>query len=105
MREYTFLVDTGATYVGLPAAEIAELGLIRVPGGRMQFNTAEGMVERDTFGAFGQLEDQGFSVTVIATPILLPGYETLENLRFKVNSVTEKLERGGPEEFHPPYLL
>ena len=104
-RVYTFLVDTGATYVGLPANEIEELGLLRIPGGRMSFGTATGVVEQDTFTALGRLEGQGFSATVIATPIPLVGYELVENLRFRVNPVTERIERVGPEEFHPPYVL
>ena len=104
-REFTFLVDTGATYVGLPTEDIADLGLIRIPGGWMEFNTAAGVVARDTYGAFGRVLGRGFNATIIPTPIPLIGYELLENLRFRVNPVTEQLEPVGPDEIHPPYIL
>ena len=104
-REFTFLVDTGSTYFGLPAEDIADMGLIRIPGGWMEFNTAAGVVSRDTYGAFGRLLGRGFNATIIATPIPLIGYEVLENLRFRVNPVTEQLEPVGADELHPPYIL
>jgi len=104
-REFTFLVDTGSTYVGLPADDIEDLGLIRIPGGWMEFNTAAGEVSRDTYGAFGRVLGRGFNATIIATAIPLIGYEVLENLRFRVHPVTEQLEPVGPDEIHPPYIL
>ena len=104
-REFTFLVDTGAVFVGLPADDIENLGLIPIPNGRRQFVTANGVVERDTYGAYGRLEDQGFLATVMVAPIPLIGYELLENLRFRVNPVTQSLERVGDEEMGPPYML
>lgn len=104
-REFTFLVDTGSTYVGLPAEAIVGLGLIRIPGGYMEFNTAAGVIERSTYGAFGRVLGRGFNATIVPTPIPLIGYELLENLRFRVNPVTEQLEPVGPDEVHPPYIL
>ncbi len=104
-REFTFLVDTGSTLVGLPPADIESLELVPVPNGRVRVRTANGIVERETFQAFGQLEDQGFSTMVMAAPIPLIGYELLENLSFRVNPVTRKLERAGDDEFVPPYQL
>ena len=104
-REFTFLVDTGSTYVGLPAEDITELGLIRIPDGRRWFGTATGIVEQDTFNAFGRLEGRGFSATVIATPIPIIGYELLEAMRFRVNPVTQTIESLRPDEFGPPYIL
>ena len=104
-REFTFLVDTGSTYVGLPAEDIAELGLIRIPNGRMLFRTATGIAEQDTFGAFGRLQGRGFNATVIAATTPLIGYELLENMRFRVNPVTQSIESLAPDEFGPPYIL
>ena len=104
-REFTFLVDTGAVFVGLPAEEIENLGLIPIPNGRRQFVTANGVVERDSYGAYGRLEDQGFLATVMVASIPLIGYELLENMRFRVNPVTQSLERVGGEEMGPPYML
>ena len=38
-----------------------------------------------------------------ATPLL--GYELLQNLRFKVNPVTQQIEKVPDNEIHPPYML
>ena len=104
-REFTFLVDTGSTYVGLPADAIEDLGLIRIPGGRMSFGTPDGVVVRDTYGAFGRFRGRGFNATIIAASIPLLGYELLENMRFKVNPVTQSIEPVPDDEFGPPYIL
>jgi predicted aspartyl protease len=104
-KEYSFLVDTGSSYVGLPMVEIQELGLTPIPNGKMQFVTATGVVELDTYTALGQFDGQGFSATVIPAPVPLVGYELLENRRFRVNPVTQSIERVPPDEIAPPYLL
>ena len=104
-REFTFLVDTGSVFVGLPAEAIKDLGLIPIPGGARRLVTANGVVERDTYGAYGRLEDQGFLATIVASPVPLIGYELLENMRFRVNPVTQSLERLGDDEFGPPFML
>ena len=104
-REFTFLVDTGATFVGLPEEAIEDLGLSPIPDGRRRVHTATGIVERDTFYAIGRLEGQGFGAMVMAAPIPLIGYELLESMRFKVNPVTQSLERVRDEEMGPPYQL
>jgi predicted aspartyl protease len=104
-KEYSFLVDTGSSYVGLPMVEIRELGLTSIPNGKMQFVTAAGVVELDTYTALGQIDGQGFSATVIPAPVPLVGYELLENRRFRVNPVTQRIERVPPDEIAPPYLL
>lgn len=104
-REFTFLVDTGATFVGLPEADIADLGLAPIPDGKRRFVTANGVVERDTYSAYGRLEEQGFLATVMVAPIPLIGYELLQNMRYRVNPVTEQIEKVGDDEIHPPYIL
>ena len=105
-KEYSFLVDTGSTLMGLPLEEIQALGLVPIPRGTRRFMTATGVVERETYAALGAVEGKGFNTTVIPAPIPLIGYEFLENLRFRVNPVTQKLEPVPDEvEDHPPYLL
>ena len=104
-REFTFLVDTGSTIVGLPQADIEDLELTPIPNGRVRVRTATGIVERETFYALGELEGQGFGTMIMAAPIPLIGYELLENLSFRVNPVTQTLERAGDDEFVPPYQL
>lgn len=105
-KEYSFLVDTGSTHVGLPVQEIEELGLRPLRNGVRKFVSATGIVELQTYAAAGEIEGQEFVATVIPSPRPLIGYEVLENLRLRVNPVARKLERVPDEvEDHPPYLL
>ena len=104
-KDYSFLVDTGSSFIGLPSAEIEELGLTPIPGGRVRVLTATGVIEQSTYTALGRVQGQGFSATIIPAPIPLVGYELLQNLRFRVNPVTEGLEEVSPDEPHPPFLL
>ena len=103
-REYTFLVDTGATYLSLPAEEIEALGL-RKGAGRLRLMSAPGIVDVDTYFADGELMGQQFSAILVPASIPLIGYELLENLRFRVNPVTQEIEKVPENEVHPPYLL
>ncbi len=103
-REYIFLIDTGATYVSLPLEEIEALGL-RKGAGRLHLMSATGIVDVDTYFAVGELMGQQFSAIMVPASIPLIGYELLENLRFRVNPVTQEIEKVPDEEVHPPYLL
>ena len=110
-RRYSFLVDTGAALMGLPMEEIEALGLPQVPDGRMRFLTATGIVELETYSITGRVlvdrpRGNGFTAMVAPAPIPLIGYERLQNMRLRVNPVTELLE-DVPDEVvdHPPYML
>lgn len=104
-KEYNFLVDTGASLMGLPIEEIEELGLTPVLNGKRRFITATGPVELDTYTITGTVRQRGFSTMVIPAPLPLMGYEMLQSMRFRVNPVSEQLEEVPEEEIHPPYLL
>ncbi len=104
-KEYEFLVDTGATHVGLPAEEIAQLRLSTIPKGRTRLLTATGVVERQTYAAQGEVAGRGFVATVTEAPIPIVGYELLESLRLKVNPVNKTLEDVPDEDLSPPYPL
>ena len=103
-REYTFLVDTGATYLALPIHEIEALGLRRGRG-RLRLLSATGTVEVETYFSDGELMGEEFSAILVPAAIPLIGYELLENLRFRVNPVTREIEKVPEDEAHPPYLL
>ena len=103
-REYTFLVDTGATYLSLPMEEIEALGL-RKSRGKIKLMSATGVVDVDTYFADGELLGQQFGAILVPASMPLIGYELLENLRFRVNPVTGELEKVPEDEVHPPYLL
>ena len=104
-KDYSFLVDTGAALVGLPIDEIQELGLHSLRNGAMRFMTANGIVELNTYRAEGQVQGQGFVATVFPAPVPLVGYEFLENRRFRVNPLSEQVERVPDDEIAPPYLI
>jgi predicted aspartyl protease len=103
-REYTFLVDTGATYLALPLEEIEALGL-RQGRGRLRLMSATGIVEVSTYFADGELRGEEFSAILVPASTPLIGYELLENLRFRVNPVTREIEKVPENVVHPPYLL
>jgi len=102
-KEYTFVVDTGATYLGLPLEEIELLGLQRSRG-IIRVMTVPGVVEADAYFANGELNGELFGAMLIPTAEPLLGYELLQNLRYKVNPVTHEIERVPDWERHPPYL-
>ena len=103
-REYNFLVDTGSNFLALPLEEIESLGL-RPTGGTVRLISATGMVEVDTYFAIGDLMGMRFGgITVPASTPLL-GCELLQFLRFRVNPVTEQLEKiPESEEWTGGYL-
>lgn len=103
-REYTFLVDTGATYVALPQDEIEALGL-RQTRGKLRLMSATGIVEVNTYFVEGELMGEEFGAILVPASTPLIGYELLENLRFKVNPLSQQIEKVPESEVHPPYLL
>ncbi|MCE2457287.1 MAG: aspartyl protease family protein [Dehalococcoidia bacterium] len=104
-REYEFLVDTGATHIGLPQEELDELDLSPIPNGVISVRTANGIIEQQSYWALGEIDGRGFGATVTQAPIPLIGYHLLQTMRYRVNPVTESLERLPEDEFGPPYLL
>ena len=103
-REYTFMVDTGSTFLALPQEEIEALGLRRARG-TVKLMSATGMVDVETYFADGELMGYEFGAILVPAPTPLLGYELLQNLRFKVNPVTHQIEKVGDDEIHPPYQL
>ena len=103
-RESTFLVDTGASYLSLPPEEIEALGLRRGRG-RLRLMSATGVVEVNTYFADGELMGEEFGAILVPASTPLIGYELLENLRYRVNPVTQQIEKVPEDEVHRPYLL
>ena len=103
-REYTFLVDTSATYLALPAEEIEALGL-RQARGRLRLMSAAGVVDVNTYFAAGELMGEGVGAILVPASVPLIGYELLENLRFRVNPLTRAIEKVPEDEVSPPYVL
>ena len=103
-REYTFLVDTGASYLALLTEEIEALGL-RQTGGRVRLMSATGTFDANTYFATGELMGEAFGAILVPASVPLIGYELLENLRFRVNPLTQEIEKVPEDEIGPPYLL
>ena len=103
-REYTFLVDTAATYMALPPEEIQGLGL-RSSGATVRLMSATGLVDVETYFVTAELRGQKFAGIVVPSSSHLLGYELLQNLRFRVNPVTHDIEKVPDDEMYPPYLL
>ncbi len=104
-KQFEFLVDTGSTFVGLPYEEIAALGLPVLPGGRHKTVTAMGVTERECYGASMRIDEDAAPAIVVVCPVPVIGYEVLENLRMKVNPVSQSLEKAAEDEIMPPYML
>ena len=103
-REYTFLVDTGATHVALPLGEIEAQGL-RPAGGKLRSRSATGIVELQSYHFDGELLGQWFGGILVPASTPLIGYEALENLGFRVNPVIRQIEPVPDDVIHPPLLL
>lgn len=104
-RQYSFFVDTGSALMGLPVEEIEALGLEEIPNGRRRFITANGVAEFETYRIDGEIRGRGFATMVAPCPIPLVGYEMLQNMRLRVNPVSEEVEEVPDDEIHPPYMI
>ena len=104
-RRYSFFVDSGSSVMGLPQEEIKALGLERIPKGRRRFMTSKGVAEFDTYRIDGEILGHGFAAMVAPCPIPLVGYEMLQNMRLRVNPVSEDVEEVPEDENHPPYMI
>ncbi len=64
-----------------------------------------GIIEVNTYFADGELMGQEFGAILVPASTPLIGNELLENQRFRVNPVTQQIEKVPEDEVHPPYLL
>ncbi len=102
-REYDFLVDTGATWLGIPQEDIDALGLDTVPNAIAALMTADGSVVRSPiYIAVGMLEGAGFVNGAVPATAPLVGYKLLRDLGFKVDLVNERIEPRRDDEIGPP---
>ena len=106
VREYDFLVDTGATWVGIPQADIDALGLDTVPNAGADLMMADGTISHTPiYVAIGMLEGTGFVNGALPAAVPLVGYKLLQDLGFKVDLVGERIEKRPAGEIGPPFLL
>ncbi len=91
-KEFHFLAGPKHPYLGLPADEIAGLGLSRLQNRRITFRTADGPIASDAYIARGTIQGMGFVATVVAAPVPVAGLQFLENHGFIVNPETNQVE-------------
>ena len=103
-RSFSFIVESGSTFVGLPLDDIEALGLPIVHGGQREVLTDAGIVEQDTYVASIRLEPDVAPALVTQSSVPTIGWGVLENLRMKVNPITRKLEKTPLDEHMPPYM-
>ncbi len=99
-KDYDFLIVRGVSAMGLPAAEIEELGLTRIPNGRRVFSTPEGPAKLDSYMIVALVADQGFADNVVPAPVPRMGSEMLWAVGFRVNPVTGELEDVRDDPLH-----
>ncbi len=105
-REYDFLVDTCATWVGIPQADIDALELEIVPNASAALMMADGTISHTPiYIAVGMLEGTGFVNGAVPAAVPLVGYKLLQDLGFKVDLVNERIEKRPEDEPGPPFLL
>lgn len=92
-RHYTFLVDTGSTWMTLPQTEIDQLGLEQIPDQIAQIETATELIETPFYRATGTLEGVPFQSRIVPARRPMVGYELLQSLGFVVDLGNERIMR------------
>lgn len=106
VREFDFLVDTGATWVGIPQADIDALGLDTVPNADAALMMADETISRTPiYIAVGMLEGTGFVNGAAPAAVPLVGYRLLQDLGFKVDLSNGRIEPRPDDEIGPPFRL
>ena len=92
--------------MGIPQADIDALGLDIVPNAGAALMTADGTVRQSPiYVAVGMLEATGFVNGAVPAAVPLVGYKLLQDLGFKVDLVSERIEKRPDDEIGPPFLL
>jgi predicted aspartyl protease len=99
--ELDALVDTGATFTKIPRSEAERVGIETKYDAEVELSDGR-LVPRKLGLAEIQIADVRRPVLVAVgtdgeKPVV--GYTTVENLGFKVNPITRRLERARPIEF------
>lgn len=100
--EFTFLVDTGATWLTLPPEAIAELQLDAIPDQVAVITTPTGILHLPFYRATGTLEGVPFEARAVAAYRPMVGYELLQRLGFVVDLVSERIVLRTEWQPNPP---
>ena len=100
--EFSFLVDTGATWLTLPPEAIAELQLDVIPDQVAVITTPTDILHLPFYRATGTLEGVPFEARVVAAYRSMVGYELLQRLGFVVDLVGERIVLRAEWQPNPP---
>ena len=100
--EFSFLVDTGATWLTLPPTAIAELELDVIPGQVAVITTPTDILHLPFYHANGTLEGVSFDARLAPAHRPMVGYELLQRLGFVVDLVSERIALRTEWEANPP---
>ena len=100
--EFSFLVDTGATWLSLSSDAITELGLEVISGQVAEIVTPTDILYLPFYRASGALESVPFDARVVPAYRLMVGYELLQRLGFVVDLVSERIVLRTEREANPP---
>ncbi|MCE2500763.1 MAG: hypothetical protein J4G13_07860 [Dehalococcoidia bacterium] len=89
-RPYEFLVDTGATWLSIPPADIGVLELEAL-GRNAPITTPNGVFYLPLYRADGVLEGVPFSTYLVEAYIPIVGYRLLQDLGFVVDVLEERI--------------
>ena len=100
--DFTFLVDTGATWIGQPQIYIDALGLEPIPNAVVPIETGNGVVEKQLYNVTGTLEGAEFLDVAVDAPQFLVGYTLLQRLEFIVDPSRERIMPRTELDASPP---
>ena len=100
--DFTFLVDTGATWIGLPQIYIDALGLDPIPDAVVAIETGNGLVNKQLYNIRGTLEGAAFLDVAVDAPRFLVGYALLQELGFVVDPARERIVPRTEQGAGPP---
>ena len=89
--DFTFLVDTGATWIGLPQIYIDALGLEPIPGAVATIETGNGSIEKQLYNISGAIEGTEFLGVASDAPQFIVGYALLQEFGFIIDPEHERV--------------
>ena len=101
-QEFSFLVDTGATWLTLPPEAITRLDLDVIPGQVAVITTPTDILHLPFYRASGTLEGVAFDARAVPAHRPMVGYELLQRLGFVVDLVSERIVLRTEWEANPP---
>ena len=101
-QDFSFLVDTGATWLTLPPQAITRLELVVIPDQIAVITTPSDVLHLPLYRASGTLAGVAFDTRLVPAHRPRVGYELLQRLGFVVDLVTERIALRTEWRSSPP---